>query len=259
MSDSESDNEDFLTIDMNKMIRLLEKSHNKLANRITRNIANKHNLNEEEIKEKLNFKYPKRNKQKENKKKELYPIPFSKNNVDEMNLCHCLSYKDGLLTQCRRKKQNGINYCSICNKSKVYEKNGTIHDRLNHDLYDYETPEGKKPVPYMNLIPSHVSIDDIKNNLKLKGIEIDEEHFKRPRTSEKISRKKKQSIVIEPINNTPTCNTYIISPLNSPPSTPPNNKKKSQKSSNNSDNDPTPIITQTKSKKKKQPTPNITV
>lgn len=193
-------------------------------------IATKYHLDKNELINMIpkNPYFAKTKKIKNDKEDKKYPIPWCPDHID-YDKCNSLSFNKGLYTQCGRKKTKENNgskefFCNICrsNPDETYQKYGLISDRKKVGVYDYIAPgEGipedkKKPVQYLDLIPSDVSISQLKQYFKDNGyINIPEEHF-HPRTKiPSKSRNKKPTLHIEEINLSPT-NCESFSPLNSP-------------------------------------------
>lgn len=210
----------------------LTEAINRLNMSIIYNISDYYNLNRDEVISKfsnLQYSYLSNkkdmNKKKERKNKE-YPIPWCPEYVDINNKCNAIVSNKGLFTQCQRNinsKDNNQKFCNICkaHPENSYQKYGTITERLNKGIYEYRSPIGTYPEPYLNHIPTDVDESIVKENLKDRGYSnVPEEHFNKPRTIFKNQRNKKPTLDIEAINNSPIICRDNISPIHSPKHSP---------------------------------------
>lgn len=245
-----------ITIDFDdETYKLFKSLTKKTIDNTLNSIAKAYDLDREELNSKITYSYPSKNdmnkkSKKPTKPKKLYPLPWCPAYVNTDTKCNAIVSNKNLFTQCQRNLnskdiENGHKYCSICRAKpeNTYMANGTITDRLNSGIYDYKAPNGNIPSPFLNYVPNDVSHDDVKDYFKSLGyVDIPEEHFIQPRTTEKITRKKKPSLHIESINNSPTIDHSIISPISSPTPPPPSPPHSSPKKYEIGSESPKPIV-----------------
>jgi hypothetical protein len=124
-----------------------------------------------------------------------FPLPFIKSFVD-LQGCQALNYNQGLFTQCKKNKMDGGRFCKKCqteaDKNACGEPNcGTIQQRLEADLMEFQDSKGRKPIPYVKIMKKHnLTREQVEEFV---GSQIDDIHFAEP-----IAKKnKKNNKVIE--------------------------------------------------------------
>lgn len=180
------------------IIDSLEMSYLEMAQNLVKECAKMYNFDAEEASRRLNIsmlslgekKTKARGAKKENARKKekssQIPLPFT--GAKKNGVCLGLKRNYGLFTQCEESKVNESGFCKSC--AKEHEKTGTIDDRLNSDMFNYVSKDGKKSVPYgnimkkMNLTKEIVMAEAVKQ-----GIEIPEGHF-----AEKAKKEKKEKL-----------------------------------------------------------------
>jgi hypothetical protein len=113
------------------------------------------------------------------KEKSVFPLPY--NGEYEEGRCEALRYNNGLYTQCEMEKKDG-EYCKSCKRNA--EKNGGVpeygkmEDRKRCGMNEYVDPKGRKQVCYVKVMKKYnKSEEEVREEGKRQGIEIDESHF----------------------------------------------------------------------------------
>jgi hypothetical protein len=125
-----------------------------------------------------------------------FPLPFIKNRVDLLKGCEALNYNQGLFTQCKKDKMDGGRFCKKCqteaDKNASGEPNcGTIQQRLEAELMEFQDSKGRKPIPYVKIMKKHnLTREQVE---EIVGEEMDDIHFEEPI----VKKTKKNNKVIE--------------------------------------------------------------
>jgi len=163
----------------------LENMATSLAKRCVSELCKRHGLNEEEEIENLGLNSVKVLKKAMREESRESWLPFSKKSVSR-ECCQGLSYNKGLFTQCMKRKEDG-EYCKSCSKSKC----GTVAERMDAGLYEYKDNKGRKPVRYVKYLEKcGKSVEDAKEEARVKGLEIDEEHLSEGKKEKKEKKVK---------------------------------------------------------------------
>ena len=107
---------------------------------------------------------------KEVVKKPKFPLPW----CGVANKCNCraLRLNHGLYTQCTQKVAKGMRYCKTCQKGADRSATGkptygTVEDRQSVGILDFVAPNGKKVIPYANVMEKlNISRDDAQAEAK---------------------------------------------------------------------------------------------
>jgi hypothetical protein len=143
---------------------------------------------------KLERKVMRRSKGKKVKKMSL-PLPFSKENVNEMG-CKGLKYNGGLYTQCENtyncSSENGTNnrFCNGCekegkNNGTGIPDNGCVEDRLKVGLMEFKDPKGRSPKVYSKIMKKlNLSEEEVRREAGNNNYIIDNIHFEKKNKKE---------------------------------------------------------------------------
>ena len=89
------------------------------------------------------------------------------------NNCECLKVSSGLYTQCNNVKAAKDVYCKQCivlnNKNGGNPVYGNVNDRMKCGILDYVDPNGKKVVPYVNIMKK---LNLTKEEVEYRGREL---------------------------------------------------------------------------------------
>jgi len=162
-----------------------------VAQKLILDCANMYNFDADEACRRLNIsslkivdKAPSAPKVKAPKvKSSQIPLPFT---GKKEGVCLGLKRNYGLFTQCVEIKVNESGFCKSC--AKEHEKTGTVDDRLNGDMFNYVSKDGKKSVPFVNIMKKmNLTKEQVLEEAEKQGVEIPEGHF-----AEKAKKEKKE-------------------------------------------------------------------